>query len=312
MTYHGSMTTSVAIARIQEYESTLLDSATALLLEEIGFTPSPGERILVKPNLVSGTNARHCCSNGLVVKAACAYLLDCGAHVTVADSPGYGPAFQVARKAGLTEPLGKLGLSVQTLKRATPLDLTGGGTIGISQDALEADRILNIPKLKVHCQMTMSGAVKNLFGCVVGFRKAVAHNRLGHSHDVFRSMLMDVYEALPHASHLMDAIHPLHKDGPINGEPYELGMLAASSSGIAIDTAAYHILGLQPDQIPLWQEAISRDMDGATAESIRYPLEQPELFTHDGFILSEERPLDFHIMRILKGRVRSLLKYFKK
>ena len=51
---------------------------------------------------------------------------------------------------------------------------------------------------------------------------------------------------------------------------------------------------------------------GMAENPVRYPLEQPELFTHDGFILSEERPLDFHIMRILKGRVRSLLKYFKK
>lgn len=305
------MPVPVAIARILEYESTLLDSATALVLEETGFTPSPGDRVLVKPNLVSPSNARHCCTNGRLTRSACKYLLDCGARVTVADSPGYGPASHVAKKAGMAQEVAKLGLKVVSLKRAVPLDLTIGGSIGISRDALESDRILNMPKLKVHCQMTMSGAVKNLFGCVVGFRKAVAHNRLGHSHDVFRSMLMDVHDALPQAHHLMDGIHPLHRDGPINGEPFELGLLAASESAIALDTAAYSILGLSPSQVPLWDEALKRNMDGADPAGIAYPLELPDRFDSTGFVMSEERPLDFHVTRIIKGRVKSLLKHFK-
>ncbi|QJB55067.1 DUF362 domain-containing protein [Pseudodesulfovibrio sp. zrk46] len=306
------MSIKVAIARILEYESTMLDSATALILEESGFKPSPGQRVLVKPNLVSPSNARHCSTNPLVVRAACAYLRDCGAVITVADSPAYGPASHVAKRSGLGEAMASLGLKVQSLKRATPLTLRKGGSIGLSADAMESDLILNIPKLKVHCQMTISGSVKNMFGCVVGFRKALAHNQIGHSYDLFQSMLMDVYEALPQTHHLMDAIHPLHKDGPINGEPFELGLLAASPSGVGLDTAAYSILGLQPQQLPLWQEALSRHMDGADPSELEYPLEKPDLFSAKGFELSPERPLDFHLKRIIKGRMRSLLKHFTK
>lgn len=125
-------------------------------------------------------------------------------------------------------------------------------------------------------------------------------------------MLMDVYAALPQTHHLMDGIHPLHKDGPVKGEPYELGLLSASDNGIAIDTAAYGILDLRPHQLPLWEEAILRHMDGAELSEITYPLEKPDLFNHRGFELSPERPLDFHFKRIVKGRVRSLLKHFKK
>lgn len=304
------MKEQVAIARILEYESTLLESATALALEEAGLKPTIGQNILVKPNLVAPSNARHCCTNPLVVRDACTYLLDHGAKVTVADSPAFGPASHVARSSGLSQVMTDLGLKVQSLKRPTPLELTHGGTIGISRDALEADLILNIPKLKVHCQMTMSGAIKNLFGCVVGFRKAMAHNKLGHSHDVFRSMLMDVYEALPQTFHLMDAIHPLHKDGPINGVPFKLGLLAASNNGVALDTAAYSILGLLPHQVPLWDEALQRHLAGSDPSEIEYPLEDPSLFDATGFEMSPVRDLDFYFMRIIKGRVRSLLKHF--
>lgn len=305
-------TTRVSIARILEYESTLLDSATALLLEDAGLRPAFGDRILVKPNLVASSNARHSCTNPLVVKSACKYLLDHNADVTVADSPAFGPASHVARASGLKKALAPLGLNVTSLRHPTPIKTSQGNTIGISQDALRADRVLNIPKLKVHCQMTISGAVKNLFGCVVGFRKALAHNQLGHSHDIFRSMLMDVYEALPSTTHLMDGIHPLHKDGPIKGEPYELGLLAASDNGIALDTTAYEILGLTPDQIPLWAEALQRNMDGGNPPCIEYPFEKPTLFTAQGFELSPTRDLEFNPKRIITGRVRSLLKHFTK
>lgn len=310
--YGSIMPVQVAIARIHEYESTLLDSATGLLLEEAGLKPSLGQQVLVKPNLVAPSNAEHCSTNPLVVKSACAYLMDCGARVTVADSPAFGPASHVAGKSGLKKALAEIGLKVQTLKRAVPLELSAGGSIGISKDALEADTILNVPKLKVHCQMTMSGAVKNLFGCVVGFRKAMAHNKLGHSHEVFRSMLMDVYEALPQTFHLMDAVRPLHKDGPIKGVPFQLGLLSASENGIAIDSAAYAILGLLPHQVPLWEEALMRGMKGADLTEIDYPLEGPELFDPTGFEMSPERPLDFHAMRIIKGRIRSIQKYLMK
>jgi len=306
------MSAKVVITHIPEYSFPSLAQRTAVLLEKAGLTPSPGHHILVKPNLVSPNNASHCCTHPMIVKAACAYLLDHKVKITVADSPAFGNASHAARRSGLRQAMAELDLEVTSLRHPTPLPLSQGGTIGISKDALEKDLILNIPKLKVHCQMTISGAVKNLFGCVVGFRKAVAHNRLGHSHEVFRSMLMDVYDALPTTFHLMDGIHSMHKDGPINGEPFELGLLSASNNGIALDTAAYVILGLQPNQVPLWEEAYMRRLVGSHPDDIVYPFENTGVFDTTGFEMSNKRPLDFHLLRLIKGRVRSLMKRFVK
>ncbi|MEF2231632.1 MAG: DUF362 domain-containing protein [Pseudodesulfovibrio sp.] len=306
------MTVPVAIARILEYESTLLDAATALVLEEAGGRPGRGQRVLVKPNLVTASNARHCTTHPLVVRAACLWLLDHGARVTVADSPAFGPAARVARASGLAKALAPLGIKVRTLGRPVPLTLADGTAIGLSRDALEADLIVNVPKLKVHCQMTMSGAVKNLFGCVVGFRKALAHHRLGHSPERFRSMIMDVHQALPRTLHLMDGVHPLHKDGPVKGAPFELGLLAASRNGVGLDTAAYSIVGLAPAQVPLWQEALRRGMDGAHPADLAYPLENPALFDASGMIMSPVRELEFDPVRLLRGRIRSLLAHLRR
>jgi uncharacterized protein (DUF362 family) len=306
------MPETVAILRVPEYRPGPLGTAVDRLFANIGFAPAPGDRVLVKPNLVNGSNAAHCTTHPQAVRAACAWLLDHGARVTVADSPAFGPASYVAGVSGLGEALEDLGLKVRSLGRPAPLPLTLGGTIGLSRDALEADRILNLPKLKVHCQMTVSGAVKNLFGCVVGFRKAYAHHRLGHSHAVFRSMIMDVYRALPQTTHLMDAVRPMHRDGPIKGEPFPLGMLAASGNGVALDTMACTLLGLKPEQVPLWEEAETRGLGGAHPGRLAYPLESLEGFDTTGFMLSEARELSFAPMRLIRGRIRSLLKHIAK
>jgi uncharacterized protein (DUF362 family) len=301
---------AVAMTHVPDYAPARIDAAVARLLETSGLRPAPGTRVLVKPNLVAARNARHCTTHPEVVRAACAYLLDCGARVTVADSPAFGPASQVARASGLAEALAGMGLKVAGLGRPVPLALSCGGTIGLSRHALEAEAILNLPKLKVHCQMVMSGAVKNLFGCVVGFRKACAHHTLGGDREVFASMLLDVYAALPRTHHLTDGVLALHRDGPTGGEPFRLGLLAASANGVALDTAAYAVLGLAPGQVPLWLEAIARNMAGADPCGLDYPLDAPDRFDPAGFALSPARALKFAPLRLLRGRVRSLLKHF--
>ncbi|WP_285907998.1 DUF362 domain-containing protein [Pseudodesulfovibrio pelocollis] len=302
----------VSMTRVPDYTPARLDQGVARLLETSGLSLAPGTRVLVKPNLVAARNARHSTTHPEVVRAVCAYLLDHGARVTVADSPAFGPAAQVARASGLADALAGLGLEVSGMARPVPLALSRGGSIGISRDALEADAIVNLPKLKVHCQMVMSGAVKNLFGCVVGFRKAVAHHTLGDNREVFTAMLMDVYAALPRTHHLMDGVEALHRDGPTGGDPFRLGLLAAADNGVALDTAAYSVLGLKPDQVPLWQEAIARDMAGADPREVTYPLDTPDLFDPTGFVMAPERALKFEPVRLLQGRVRSLLKHFTK
>lgn len=299
----------MALARMIEYESTLLDAAVAAILEDTGFRPQRGDRVLVKPNLVNSTNARVSCTNPLVVRAASRWLLDHDARVTVADSPAFGSAAQVGKAAGLTEALKELGLPVKSLGRPVKTTLPCGVTIGVSRDALETGAILNVPRLKAHGQMRVTAGVKNLFGCVTGARKALAHNRLGDTPERFTAMIADLAELLPHAATLLDAVHPMHRSGPIKGEPYPLGMLAASTSVHAVDTMIYDLLDLSPAEVPLWAEAIRRDLPGAHPGDIRYSMEQPDSFDASTMILPNSLdPVRFDPLRVVKGRMKSLKK----
>lgn len=302
----------VSLFRILEYESTMLDAATALVLEESGFKISPSDKVLLKPNMVTSRNPLACTHPNIII-SLCRYLLDCGAKVVVADSPSYGSAKQVASSIGLLSGLNKIGVAIKTLGHPVPLKLSFGNEIGISRDALETDIILNVPRLKAHCQFRITGAVKNMFGCVVGFRKAFAHARFGENPGQMEQMIIEVMNAMPLGFNVMDAIYAMHETGPINGKPFELNLLAASKSPWAIDTAMYMMLGLNPQKLLLWQEGIKRKISGCDPSEIFYPIEPPDNFDTKEFIIPDElSPMEFEFFRVVKGRIKNLIHLFKR
>lgn len=306
------MQATVAMARLKAYDEGALMREAARLLDAIGFAPRPGGLVLVKPNLVAAANACLSTTHPLLVRAVCRLLLDHGARVVVADSPAFGPAENVARASGLLDALRGLPVKLATLDNPRRLALTMGGSLGLASLALDAEAILNLPKLKAHNQMRVSAAVKNLFGCVVGCRKAIAHARWGDHGNRFESALLDVAQALlPKCAHLLDGVTAMHVRGPIKGEPYELGLLAASMDGVALDTAVYSLLGLRSQHVPLWAEARRRGLAGGDPADIGYPLLTPLDFDAFGFVVPDYLDAQtFHPYRLVRGRIKSLCARF--
>lgn len=175
-----------ALLYCPDYAAPALGRITAQALEAAQMRVSPGARVLVKPNLV--TAQALACSDPRVTAAACAWLLDHGARVEVADSPGFGSAEAVARAVGLAQELKTLGLAVRSLNRPVAVRLDTGACFKISRQALDCDLILSVPKVKAHGQMLVTLAVKNLFGCVSGLRKALIHAREGRAAGLFRGL----------------------------------------------------------------------------------------------------------------------------
>lgn len=302
----------LALLRQANYERNAVQDAVERLFGACGLSFARGERVLVKPNLVSRGNARLSCTHPAVVRAVCAHLLDLGASVRVADSPAFGSAERVARACGLDEALRPLGLAVSTLKRPVPLALSLGGSIGVSRSALDASSIVSVARLKAHGQFRVTASVKNLFGCVCGCRKALAHMRLGDTPGAMESMVLDVFAALPRVVGVVDGVVALHRGGPVHGEGYPLGLLGASPEPLALDVALFRLLGLTPQQVPLWAEAQRRGLPGADpdtqAGAVRYPLVLPQDFDASGFVLQPGLdPMRFEPLRFVRGRLKSLL-----
>lgn len=297
----------VFFERIASYDDAGLNARIAALVGACAPGLAHGRHVLVKPNLVAPYQAGLSCTHPKVVAAVCRALLDQGALVTVGDSPAFGPAQAAARASGLRQALSALPVRLITLGRPRQVTLSDGCCMGISADALEADAIVNVPKLKCHGQMLLSLAVKNLFGVVVGFRKALAHQRLGEPGHRFAAMLVEIARLLPPGASLMDGVTAMHVTGPTGGQPYALGLLGASQSPFALDAALYAALKLAPGDVPLWAEALRQGVPEAQAAGLAYPGLPPAAFAFGGFELPGELvPVRFSPLRFVKGRAKSL------
>ncbi|MBM3298507.1 MAG: DUF362 domain-containing protein [Deltaproteobacteria bacterium] len=299
----------VALAQCDRYESPELSDTVARLLALVRLRPDRGAAVLVKPNLLAPTPPDYLpCTHPLVVRAVCSYLIDHGCKVQVGDSPTFGNGIEIAGRIGLTEALADLGIPVVNLDQPKRTRLPSGAGIAISRVALESDMIVNVPKLKAHHQTRITGAVKNVYGCVTGLRKPLMHLLRGTRDSCFERMLLEMWQILPTHVSLMDAVTAMHVRGPNKGAPYPLGLLAASRSPVALDTAVMSILGLTPEDAPLWSTSQRLNQPGSRPEDLDYPLESPTTFDAPDFRLpSHLNPLSFMPWKMAVQRLKRLL-----
>ncbi len=297
---------SVALLHIPTYEAHELDSGIATLLDAVIPAMSRACRVLVKPNFVTPRDPL-AVTDPRFVRAICLWLLEKGAVVQVGDSPAFGSAFKVARRTGLVRALHGLDVELVELDRPRTVHLPCGINIGVSKKALEADLIVSCPRLKAHSQVGITGAVKNFFGCVTGFRKALAHCRYGDIHRRFESLIVELPHALPRSVSIIDSVTAMDTTGPSKGRPCSLGFAGASISPFALDTAIYSMLNAQVSLLPVHQEAIRHGIHGTELGHIEFPLESPESFDCHAFVMPNQlQPLSFNPVRIVKGRLKSL------
>jgi len=294
----------VALARCRDYHSPALDETVRLLLNTISCRPGRGARVLIKPNLLAPKPPDFLpCTHPLVVRAACQFFLEAGARVSVGDSPSFGHGIKVSQKIGLQQALADLPVTLVNFDRPKLVRLSfPGGAVLLSHQALTHDFILNLPKLKTHRMVRLTGAVKNYFGCVTSVAKGFLHFLYGDRSCRFEKMIIELQQHLPPSMSLLDAVVAMHGRGPVDGEPYHLGLLAASPSAFALDTAIYQLLGLQPADVPLWQESVRQELAGVRPEEIYFPLEPLDSFDAGEFrVPGRLQSLNFHPWRLTKS-----------
>jgi len=269
-----------------------------------------GKRIVLKPNLISGRASPLACTDGRFIAGVAEWFLDCGARVLLGDSPAFGSVDSVLRTHGISEQLRHLDVDVLSFKTPRKKHLSHGVTIGVSEEALDCDYFINLPKVKAHNQMYVTLAVKNLFGIVCGMRKGLAHMKNGSSHLRFADLMLDLVELLPDSLSIVDGITAMHREGPVSGEPLQLGCMAMSIDPVALDTALLETLELSSHLCPVWQAAWRRNLAGSCLENISFIGDEPTVFSGSGFTAPETlNPVPFNPFRFLNSLMkRAVLK----
>lgn len=247
-------------------------------------------RVLIKPNLLApATPDKAMVTHPLVVKAVVEYVMKKGGRPRISDSPAMGAFEKILKTSGIKDAL--KGLSADFAEFRDSREVEAGDPfkkIEIAADALDADVIINIPKLKTHSQMLLTLAVKNLFGCIVGLKKPEWHFRVGVDRELFARLLVNIYSVLKPSINILDGILAMEGQGPgRSGMPREIGIIAGSSDALALDFTVTRMLGLRPEELLTNKVSIEMGMspgkikidgDVPTIHDLKFPESSPIVF----------------------------------
>jgi uncharacterized protein (DUF362 family)/ferredoxin len=249
----------VALVACDTYDDSKVYEAVKKGLDLIGGIAQfvkPGEKIVLKPNVLIGASPDKCvCTHPAVFRAAGKILLEAGAIVSCGDSPGFGGTALNMRMSGLKQAADELAIPLADFskgKAVTHKEALLVKHFVIANGVLAADGLVSLPKLKTHGLTRMTGAVKNQFGCVPGLLKNQQHARMADPYD-FATMLVDLNTLIKPRLFIMDAVMAMEGNGPRNGKPRKLGVLLISSDPIALDAVACKIIDLDPAFVPTFE-----------------------------------------------------------
>ena len=260
--------TKVYIRKATSYDPDVIRPVVQEMLESNGTDwIKPGMRVLIKPNmLMPAAPDQAIVTHPLIVRTVAAYVLGKGAEVQVSDSPPIGSFRKLVRESGYDDALKDLDVDLKPLEKSVNVDIGPPfGSIEISQEAVEADRVINLAKLKSHAMMYLTLGVKNIFGTIVGLRKPEWHMRAGVDRLMFAKLLVQVYKAVSPAYTIVDGITALEGQGPAkSGHPRELGLIIGGANGHAVDKTVCTLLGLVPDELLTYRTAVELEhFDGS-------------------------------------------------
>ena len=281
----------VVLVPCKDYEQALVNHAIATgfaLLGEDANLGEPTQKILLKPNFLRRASAEKAITtHPAVFEAVGTTLLERGYRdITYGDSPGNPlvdtPA-KVATACGIAEAAGRLGIAAADFDHGKSVSSPQGKyahSFTLCPGVLQADVLINLCKMKTHALQRVTGAVKNIYGCIYGLEKGMGHARHSDAQS-FAHMLADLHLLVRPRLHIMDGITAMEGNGPAGGDPVQMGVLLFSADPVALDSVMCALMHLDPALVPTNAACEARGIG-------RWRWEDIEVVTPDGIISPAE------------------------
>lgn len=222
-----------------------------------------GKKVLIKPNILGPYPVeKGITTHPSLVHALVVALKKRGASCLVGDNPGaggYAANERCARIAGIFDAAD--GCFVNFAKETVQVEVKSRFVkkLVVSKPVLDADIVINVPKFKTHLQTQITGAVKNMFGILVGAEKARVHLSAPRPED-FSEALVDIYQIRVPDLTVMDAIVGMEGNGPSSSDLRPIGKVLASENGVSLDALMAAMMGLRPQSVDYVRIASQRGL----------------------------------------------------
>jgi len=239
----------------------------------------PGDRVLIKPNLAfQAPPESFAVVDPRTVEAVTAYVKEDSkaGEVWVGDNPSLGkhvgkakPAFQVS---GMEEAAWRGGAD-----KVIYFDETATVVVDIPEAKvfkraevfrpfLEADVVINLPKMKVHLAGTVTLGLKNWNG-IIPNRHPSGQQQGAHRIDLGQKFA-DLYRVRKADLTIIDGIIGMEGQGPHAGTPVEMNLIIAGQDTVAVDAVTSYIMGFEPVEIPAVRIAAGEGLGVADLSAI--------------------------------------------
>lgn len=259
----------VSIVRCKNYDADLLLKSVRKSIEFLGGFESflkPTNRVLLKPNILSDRPPEEAVTtHPEFIRAVIKLLKEYGIKdISVGDSPSgiFKDIDEVYEKSGIKQIADDEKIRLVKFDKASCVE-----DLLIADEILGADVIINLPKAKTHVHTVITGAIKNMYGSVVGFSKVRYHLENCHIRD-FVDMLVNVCRISRPVISIMDAVVSMEGNGPANGPTRKAGLIIASKDPVSLDTVFARIIGLLPKQVLLLNRAEVKKLGIARSNDI--------------------------------------------
>ena len=221
------------------------------LVGGMGAYVSRGDVVLVKPNIGWDRVPEQAANtNPFVVATVVSMALEAGAkRVLVADNP-CNDARRTYVRSGISEAAQAAGAEVAFIEKRHYVKTNLGGEVLtdwlVYREALEADKIINVPIAKHHGLGGVTLSMKNLMGIIGGSRNLL-HQKLPES-------IVDLTAFFKPALHILDAVRILTANGPQGGSTEDvkrLDTVAASADPVSIEAFGITLFGKKAEDAPM-------------------------------------------------------------
>lgn len=278
----------VSIVGCHSYEQGEVEGAVRESLRLIGGIDEiikPQERVLLKVNMInSDFPEKATTTHPAVLRAVIRVVKEKGGEAVVGDAPGVAYRYieRAWQNTGLRKAAEEEGAEVINFREVKQIDNSTNKKIPvlhIAKEVLDADVVISLPKLKTHSFTLFTGAIKNLYGTIPGFRKKELHALAPRPQD-FAKLIIDLFSVVKPSLAIMDGVVGMEGDGPISGSPRKVGLVLASKDLVSLDAVASNIIGYHPFDIEITKVAAERGLGVGELERIEIkgiPLDEAKI-----------------------------------
>jgi uncharacterized protein (DUF362 family) len=249
----------VVIRRVSSYQQEI----ATVMFESLGpfGLQVKGKSVLLKPNLVGLDPGGFINTHPTVIAAARECFLRMGAaQVLIGDGPALDRDTEaILESVRLREHLGPLDrafvdLNLDEVERVTlPTRASRLKELYLPRTCMGVDLVVSMPKLKTHHWAGVTLSMKNMFGIVPGACYGWPKNVL-HWAGIDRAIL-DINAAARPDFAIVDGIVGMEGNGPTQGKPKAVGVLAFGDDPVAVDATCCRVMGLRPEKVKYLAQA---------------------------------------------------------